>query len=137
MSPESLLGGLQGFESDLWSLGILLYEMHTDKEPFSGKSPAEMLQLISNGRIRFSPERFPAEAAELTQGLLKFTPEKRMRIAEIWKSAFVRKFKAFSWPMDGKSPERGNFRFAASKRRETRFANQKPKIAFYRMEAQI
>jgi len=38
MSPESLNSEIQGFESDVWALGILLYELYFNKEPFEGKT---------------------------------------------------------------------------------------------------
>jgi len=39
ISPEQARGGLAGKQSDLYSLGIVLYEMVTGKVPFSGESP--------------------------------------------------------------------------------------------------
>lgn len=34
MSPEALKGEQQSFKSDIWSLGILLYELFYSKEPY-------------------------------------------------------------------------------------------------------
>lgn len=39
ISPEQARGGIAGKQSDLYSLGIVLYEMVTGKVPFSGESP--------------------------------------------------------------------------------------------------
>lgn len=93
MSPESLMGNLQGPESDLWSLGILLYELHIGKEPFSGKSSSDMLHLISNQPIKFSSKFFSREAMKLVKALLKFKPNKRIRIEQVLGSRFVQRFR--------------------------------------------
>ena len=34
MSPESLISNTYSFKSDIWSLGIVLYEMIVGKTPF-------------------------------------------------------------------------------------------------------
>jgi len=39
ISPEQARGGLAGKQSDLYSLGVVLYEMVTGKVPFTGESP--------------------------------------------------------------------------------------------------
>lgn len=39
ISPEQARGGIAGKQSDLYSLGIVLYEMVTGKVPFAGESP--------------------------------------------------------------------------------------------------
>ena len=54
MSPESLQGMLQGFASDVWSLGVLLYEMTHHKEPYMiGFSCDEQLKFIKEDDVKF------------------------------------------------------------------------------------
>lgn len=54
MSPESLRGELQDLASDMWSLGVLLFELIHYKEPYKiGLSSKEQLQFIQNSEIKF------------------------------------------------------------------------------------
>jgi serine/threonine protein kinase len=57
MSPEVSQGRPATFQSDIWSLGVLLYQLVTRQRPFTGKSQTEIL-----GKIRHDDITFPAVA---------------------------------------------------------------------------
>ena len=48
IAPEMLLGEKHNFASDIWSLGVILFEMTTLKPPFMGKTYASLAMKIVN-----------------------------------------------------------------------------------------
>ncbi|MEM1009876.1 MAG: serine/threonine-protein kinase, partial [Myxococcota bacterium] len=83
MSPEQLAGkkGEEiGPESDVYSLGILLYEMITGKDPYRLRKKAEILEVINvrhTQQPRPLPKEIPVEFQELLSLMLEKSAEQR------------------------------------------------------------
>jgi TolB-like protein/predicted Ser/Thr protein kinase len=65
MSPEQLQGGRADHRSDLFSLGVVVYEMATGNRPFRGGSSLE----ISSSILRDRPKPVTEVRADLPMGL--------------------------------------------------------------------
>jgi len=67
MSPEQVTGRAVDHRTDIFSLGILLYEMATGQRPFQGHSPAELASSI----LRDTPPPVTDVRADLPGGLAR------------------------------------------------------------------
>ncbi|MBI5509837.1 MAG: protein kinase [Deltaproteobacteria bacterium] len=76
MSPEQILGERVDFRSDLFSFGIVLYQMVTGQKPFADDDTKSVLQRILNDPFE-KPRRLYPDIPLKLQGIVRRCLEKR------------------------------------------------------------
>ena len=90
LSPEQVQRGISDSRSDVYSTGILAYELLVGEKPFSGDSPIQIAYMHVNNRVpRVSQSRsdLPKELDELIFSATSANPDERPRDAGIFLAA--------------------------------------------------
>jgi serine/threonine protein kinase len=74
ISPEMILSRQYSYASDLWALGVIIYQMFSASLPFKGKNQDETFELIKKGEFEMARE-IPLAAQDLVRKLLVLNPE--------------------------------------------------------------
>lgn len=80
MSPEQTSGGRVDARTDIFSLGILLYESLTGQRPFYGTDPNELFESIRSGKyipLSQAASHVPKELSNIIKRSLQVAPSKR------------------------------------------------------------
>jgi len=77
MAPEQLRGRPADARSDIWALGIVLYELATGKRPFEGKTGFELSSAILSQPVPAVPPSVPAPLAGVIDRCLAKEPGDR------------------------------------------------------------
>ncbi|CDW77508.1 protein kinase domain containing protein [Stylonychia lemnae] len=87
IAPEIISdSGYEGFNADVWSLGVLLYAMICGTVPFKAQNMHDLHQIITSGSFQYPPQIEPLlsdESKDLINKMLVLDPNERISIPEI------------------------------------------------------
>jgi len=83
MSPEQMLGREVEERTDIFSLGVILFEMSTGHRPYTGTDPVELLVKLSRRAPRADAEdpRVPSRLADIIAKSLEIEVDRRFQSA--------------------------------------------------------
>ena len=87
MSPEQLEGGEIGPRSDIWSVGVILYEMASGTRPFRGENLYRLCTAIIQEPLPPLPQNVPAGLAAVIKQCLQKEPARRYQRASELRAA--------------------------------------------------
>jgi NIMA (never in mitosis gene a)-related kinase 1/4/5 len=90
LSPEIIENKPYAFQSDVWSLGVLLYEMCALCPPFNAGSLHELAKRIIAGRFERVPAVFSQSLATLISQILVRDPKSRPTITDLLKHPLIK-----------------------------------------------
>jgi MAP/microtubule affinity-regulating kinase len=89
MAPEVFQGHkFDGPKVDVWSLGVMLYEMLTATLPFPGSTWPHIIERVLHGKY-YVPEYISQDCRELLSKMLVLDPSKRATMDVVMKDAWV------------------------------------------------
>lgn len=91
MAPEMIQNKNHNHTLDIWSLGILLYELVHGRAPFTGVHPREISDKIMRGQIRFKPG-LSNEYKDLVNKILVYETTERLPLIKVFDHPWVKNF---------------------------------------------
>ncbi len=113
MSPEVFFRKRQTKKTDIWALGILLYELFHGYAPFKGTRMDSVIKKILKNTISFK-KSLRTDIKKLVIRILAFKPHQRPSIDEILSNPIFRCFSAQPPRTPLKSTKRGLLRQKSS-----------------------
>ena len=83
VSPEIINKNVQNYKScDIWSFGIIMYELFHGYTPFKGKNDLETIENIKKGKYKIN-EKLPNDVKDLIIKLLNYNQNERLGLNDI------------------------------------------------------
>ena len=85
MAPELLSEGALGFYTDVYSIGVLIWEMWTGVRAWCGQRPAQIVLAVTSGKGKLQlPKDAPENLRNLVSRCVDVDRTKRPTAAELW-----------------------------------------------------
>ena len=84
MPPEAIVYGKFGVESDMWSFGVMMWELYSyGTQPYFGYSNLEVMQMVRVHQVLPCPAECPAQVYALMVDCWNETPQRRPRFTKV------------------------------------------------------
>lgn len=90
-SPEIWDGKPYDYKSDIWSVGIVLYEMCALKPPFNSSSIEGLYKSVKRGIYDPIPKHYSRDLSKVIETLLQLNPDKRPSCDQLLNNPIVKK----------------------------------------------
>lgn len=89
MAPEVLHHASYDERADMWSIGVLMFQMLYGKYPIEAQNTIELVKRIKTFQLHLPHQQFSPECINLVTGLLVKDPEHRMGFDEFYNHPFL------------------------------------------------
>lgn len=90
ISPEIILSKPYNFKTDIWSLGVILYEMCCLRLPFRGANQFILQRKIKAGKYNPIPSRYSSDLRRLVDDLLEVDARRRPSVYQILAKGIIK-----------------------------------------------
>jgi serine/threonine protein kinase len=90
LSPELWKREPYSKKSEMWALGVILYEIISLKRPFKGNSMKELMNNIVTAQYEATPDIYSKELRDIVTGLLTLDPAKRPSLKELFSNPYIK-----------------------------------------------
>ncbi len=99
MSPERMMGKYYSFPSDIWSVGLVIYELATGEEPYGdGKDfLTQITKIVEGAEPRLNSNIFSKEFCDFIEKTVKKEPEKRLNVEELLNHPWITEYQNDSY----------------------------------------
>jgi len=91
MSPERMENKQYSFSSDIWSIGMVVFEMATGLHPYNASNPLELREMIENQSppSLFGIASISSDLADFVSKCLQKEPSKRPTAGQLLSHPFI------------------------------------------------
>eukprot|EP00826_Nyctotherus_ovalis_P054385 TRINITY_DN7116_c0_g3_i2.p1 TRINITY_DN7116_c0_g3~~TRINITY_DN7116_c0_g3_i2.p1 ORF type:complete len:361 (+),score=81.23 TRINITY_DN7116_c0_g3_i2:94-1176(+) len=90
MSPEMIQGAQYDVSSDIWSLGVITYELLFGSPPFNATNKEKLIEIVLCGKYKLSKNvRFSTETVDFITSCIQHEAKNRLKWEDLIKHPFV------------------------------------------------